>query len=79
MTIKSLSLSATCRLESFCKNAGIRYTSELTDEPSEIRLYDFWIDDVFVNLNINRDRVYFYTHDYDCTIYRNEFHCIEVI
>lgn len=78
MRIKSLTLDATVRLEKFCKLIKISNSSELTDDP-EIHLYDFWLDDEKLNFMVNSQRVYFYTHDYDCTIYRDEFQEIQII
>lgn len=78
MKIKSLSLDATVRLEKFCKLTKTSFSSELTAD-ADIRLYDFWLDDEKLNLGVKPKEVYFYTHDYDCRIYRDEFQEIQII
>ena len=79
MTIKTLSFEACMRLIKFCELANIKYTSELLDDGLELRFYDFWIDDRFLSLNVRKDRVYFYTKEYDCLIQRDEFQEITII
>lgn len=79
MTIKTLSFEACMRLIKFCELANIRYTSELLDDGLELRFYDFWIEDKFLNLNVKPATVYFYTKEYDCMIHRDEFQEIQII
>ena len=79
MTIKSLSLNADVRLENFCKELGITYTSDLTEEATELHLYDFWLDDSKISLIVKPDRINFFNHDYLITIYRDEFQEVVII
>lgn len=77
MTIKSLALNADVRLENFCKAIEIKYTSDLTEESTELHLYDVWLDDSKISLLVKPDRINFFNHDYSITIYRDEF--LEVV
>ena len=79
MTIKSLALNADVRLENFCKEIGITYTSDLTEEATELRLYDFWIDDSKISLIVKPDRINFFNYGASVTIYRDEFQEVVII
>ena len=78
MTIKSLALNADVRLENFCKEIGIKYTSDLTDESIKY-LYDVWLDDSKLSFMVKPDKIYFFNQNYECTIYRDEFQEVVII
>lgn len=79
MTIKSLALNADVRLENFCKEIGIKYTSDLTEEATELHLYDVWLDDSKLSFMVKPERIYFFNQNYECTIYRDEFQEVVII
>lgn len=79
MTIKSLALNADVRLENFCKEIGITYTSDLTEEATELHLYNFWLDDSKISLIVKPDRINFFNYGSSVTIYRDEFQEVVII
>ena len=79
MTIKSLALNADVRLENFCKEIGIKYSSYLTEEATELHLYDVWLDDSKFSIIVKPDKLYLFNQNYECTIYRDEFQEVVLI
>lgn len=80
MRIKSMSKNSKIVLHDFCLVAAIKHSYECVTA-SDIDLFDFWIDDENEKLNllVKSKEVCFYTHDYICKIYRDEFQEIQII
>ena len=87
MKIKCITINACVKLEKFCKEAGIKFSTDPVEEAfsSEEHLYDMWLDDKEFNFIKNKPiegreaTVKFYTHEYMHEMSITDFAVIEIL